>query len=119
MERNSCRSPSQNRFDLSIRQAIPTIGGQALSLQLDVFNFLNLIDSHWGQIKLPTLSPVFNNQSALIQTGRNPGPLSQSIPTFTFDSRLYDATTLNPKPFASRSTLSSNYQVQLTLRYAF
>jgi len=119
MERNSCRSPFQNRLDLSIRQAIPSIRGQALSLQLDVFNFLNLLDPHWGQIKLPTLSATFNNQSALSQTGRNPGPLSQSIPTFTFDTRLYDAATLNPKPFASRSTLSSNYQVQLTLRYSF
>jgi carboxypeptidase family protein len=119
MERNSCRSPFQNRFDLSIRQAIPSIRGQALSLQLDVFNFLNLLDPNWGQIKLPTLSPVFNNQSALIQTGRNPGPISQSIPTFTFDSRLYDAATLNPKAFASRSTLASSYQVQLTLRYSF
>jgi hypothetical protein len=119
MERNSCRSPFQNRLDLSIRQAIPSIRGQALSLQLDVFNFLNLLDSHWGQIKLPTLSATFNNQSALSQTGRNPGPLSQSIPTFTFDTRLYDATTLNPKPFASRATQSSNYQVQLTLRYSF
>jgi len=119
MERNSCRSPFQNRLDLSIRQAIPSIRGQSLSLQLDVFNFLNLLDSHWGQIKLPTLSPVFNNQSALIQTGRNPGPLSQSIPTFTFDTRLYDATSLNPKAFAARSTLSSSYQVQLTLRYSF
>ncbi len=119
MERNSCRSPFQNRFDLSIRQAIPSIRGQSLSLQLDVFNFLNLLDSHWGQIKLPTLSPVFNNQSALSQTSRNPGPLSQSIPTFTFDTRLYDATSLNPKAFAARSTLSSNYQVQLTLRYSF
>jgi hypothetical protein len=104
---------------LSIRQAIPSIRGQALSLQLDIFNFLNLLDSHWGQIKLPTLSPVFNNQSALIQSARTPGPLSTSQPVFTFDSRLYDATSLNPKAFASRSTLASNYQVQLTLRYSF
>jgi hypothetical protein len=119
MERNSCRSPFQNRLDLSIRQAIPSIKGQALSLQLDVFNFLNLIEPHWGQIKLPTLSPVFNNQSALIQNARTPGPLSSSQPVFTFDSRLYDATSLNPKAFAARSTLASNYQVQLTMRYSF
>ena len=119
MERNSCRSPFQNRLDLSIRQGIPTVGGQRISLQLDVFNFLNLIDSHWGQIKLPTLSPVFNNQSALIQTARTPGPLSTSQPVFTFDTRLYDATSLQPKAFAARSTLSSNYQVQLTMRYSF
>jgi len=95
------------------------VRGQALSLQLDVFNFLNLLDPNWGQIKLPTLSPVFNNQSALSQTARTAGPLSTSQPVFTFDSRLYDATTLQPKAFISRSVLSSNYQVQLTLRYAF
>jgi len=119
MGRDSCRSPFQNRLDLSIRQAIPTIGGQRISLQLDVFNFLNLLDSHWGQIKLPTLSPVFNNQAALIQNTRTPGPLSTSQPVFTLDSRLYDATTLQAKAFAARSILSSNYQVQLTARYAF
>src|SRR5256885_4842486 len=119
MGRDSCRSPFQNRLDLSVRQAIPTIGGQRISLQLDVFNFLNLLDSHWGQIKLPTLSPVFNNQSALSQTARTPGPLSTSQPVFTLDTRLYDATTLQPKAFVARSILSSNYQVQLTARYAF
>ena len=47
------------------------------------------------------------------------GPLSTSQPVFTFDNRLYDATTLQPKAFAARSVLSSNYQVQLTARYAF
>ena len=119
MERDSCRSPFQNRLDVSVRQSIPTVGGQRLALQVDVFNFLNLIDSKWGQIKLPTLSPVFNNQSALIQSARTPGPLSQSQSVFTFDSRLYDATTLHSKAFAARSTFASAYQIQLTMRYAF
>ena len=79
------------------------------------FTMANVIQ----QIKLPTLSPVFNNQSALSQTARTPGPLSTSQPVFTFDTRLYDATTLQPKAFVARSVLSSNYQVQLTARYAF
>lgn len=119
MARNSCRSPFQERMDLSIRQGIPTIGGQQFLLQLDVFNMLNLINHKWGQIELPTLSPTFNNQSALIQTGRNPGSLATSIPTYTFDARLYDAATGAPKAFAGRALFSSNYQVQLTLRYSF
>ncbi len=119
MERDSCRSPFQHRLDLSVRQAVPTLGGQNISLQLDIFNLLNLVNRKWGQIKLPTLSPTFNNQSALIQTGRNPGSLAASIPTFTFDSRLYDAATLAPKAFNGRALLSSNYQVQLTMRYSF
>jgi len=97
----------------------PIDPGQALSLQLDVFNFLNLPRPALGPDQAADTQCDIQHQSALSQTGRNPGPLSQSIPTFTFDTRLYDATTLNPKPFASRATLSSNYQVQLTLRYSF
>jgi outer membrane receptor protein involved in Fe transport len=113
MKRDSCRSPFQHRMDVSIRQSIPNVRGQQLTLQLDVFNFLNLLNKDWGQIKLPTLSPTFPDQRALSQVGRNPGPLNQSIPTFTFDTRLRDN-----GPFAGTTT-SSNYQLQLTLRYAF
>ena len=118
MGRNSCRSPFQHRFDLSFRQSIPAVRGQQISVQLDFFNFLNLINHDWGQIKLPTLSATNNNQSALIQTARTAGPLSQQQSTFTFDNRLYNATTLTPKPFESRTT-GSSYQIQLTMRYSF
>jgi outer membrane receptor protein involved in Fe transport len=122
MKRNSCRSPAQSRMDFSIRQAIPQIRGQQVSLQLDIFNFLNFLKEDWGQIKLPTLSPAFPDQRALVQTGRNPGPLNQSIPTFTFDNRLYqtDATRGNigdPLPFEGRA--GGVYQIQLVLRYSF
>jgi len=121
MERNSCRTPFQHRLDLSIRQSIPQYRGHRLAVQIDIFNVLNMLgqwfNEDWGVIRLPTLSPTFNNQSALIQTGRNPGPLNQSLPTFTFDNKLYDATTGNPKPFEGRT--GSNYQIQLTLKYTF
>jgi hypothetical protein len=122
MERNSCRTPFQHRLDLSIRQSIPQLHGQQLALQLDFFNFLNFLNTKWGQNRLPTLSATNNNQSALVVTGRNPGPLNQSRPTVTFDGRLYqsDNTKPNfgaPNPFANRT--SSVYQVQLSLRYTF
>jgi outer membrane receptor protein involved in Fe transport len=122
MERNSCRSPFQHRLDVSLRQSIPQIRGQQVALQLDFFNFLNFLNKDWGQVRLPTLSPTFNNQSALAQVGRNPGPLDQSIPTFTFDNRLYQSDADRPgfggpTPFEGRT--GSVYQVQLTLRYSF
>ena len=124
MERNSCRSPFQHRFDVSIRQSIPQIRGQQLTVVLDIFNFLNFLNKDWGQIKLPTLSPTFNNQFTLDATGRGPGALNSatSIPTFTFDNRLYDAdpaspTFGDPTPFEGRT--GSVYQLQLTLRYSF
>jgi hypothetical protein len=121
MERNSCRTPFQHRLDLSLRQGIPQFRGHHLALQLDFFNFLNFLNKDWGQIKLPTLQATNNNQAALIQNGRNAGPLNQSIPTFTFDNRLYETDPAEdlgaPKPFESRT--GSVYQVQLTLRYTF
>jgi hypothetical protein len=51
MERNSCRAPFQHRMDLSVRQSIPRIRGQQLALQLDFFNFLNFLNSDWGQVR--------------------------------------------------------------------
>jgi hypothetical protein len=122
MERNSCRSPAQSRLDLSVRQSLPQLRGHHLALQLDFFNFLNFLNKDWGQVRLPTLSPLFNDQRALSQTGRNPGPLNQSIPTFTFDNRLYrsDATASDfgaPLPFEGRA--ASVYNIQLSLRYTF
>jgi hypothetical protein len=117
MKRDSCRSPSQHRLDVSIRQSIPQFRGHQFALQLDFFNFLNFLNKDWGQVKLPTLSPTFPDQRALIQTGRNAGSLNQSIPTFTFDNRLYDPTTGDAKPFEGRT--GSVYQIQLTLRYSF
>ena len=117
MKRDSCRSPAQNRLDLSLRQSIPQFRGHQLALQLDFFNFLNFLNKDWGQVRLPTLSPTFPDQRVLIQTGRNAGPLNQSIPTFTFNNNLYDATTGAAKPFEGR--INSVYQIQLALRYSF
>ena len=97
--------------------------GQQFSLQLDIFNFLNVLNKDWGQIRLPTLSATNNNQSALTVIGRTPGSLAVSQPQFTFDSRLYETdpsktSYLEPKAFENRTT-GSSYQLQLTLRYIF
>lgn len=117
MERNSCRSPFQHRMDLSIRQSIPQLHGHKVALQLDIFNFLNFLNSDWGRVQLPTLSPTFNDQRALSVSGRTAGPLNQSMPMFTFDNRLYDPATGEATPFEGR--IRNVYQVQLTLRYSF
>ena len=123
MERNSCSSPFQHRFDLSVRQGLPVVRGQQVSIQMDIFNFLNLLNNDWGQIRLPTLAATNNNQSALTVIGRTPGSLAVSQPQFTFDPRLYQSDPtksgfLEPKAFENRTT-GSSWQLQLTLRYAF
>jgi hypothetical protein len=114
MERNSCVSPWQNRMDLSVRQTVPW-ANQRFAIQLDVINFLNLLDDDWGQIRLPTLSPTFPQQGALLVRGREPGPLNTSLANFELASGLR-----NDGAYVASQTQTTNfYQMQLTFRYSF
>lgn len=117
MERNSCRSPWQNRMDISIRQSLPQVRGQALTLQLDIFNVANLVNKDWGRIKLPVLSPNFPQQNILTLRNRQASPLSnESANGYEFDNRLRGGNPVfAPAPNATRDF----YQMQLSLRYAF
>ena len=86
--------------------------GKSLSLRLDVFNFLNLLDHDWGKIKLPSNSPSFNDQSLVSVVGQTA-----------------DANVLNTQPIfnyvpASTVRWTSNvipsyYQIQLSARLGF
>ena len=49
LPRNSCKQPFLNQIDLAIRQTVPAVRGQRLSLQADITNFGNLINKNWGQ----------------------------------------------------------------------
>lgn len=124
MKRNSCQGPFQQRMDVSVRQTIPEIAGQRLTVQLDIFNFANLVNKNWGRVKFPVQS-TFNNQQLFNQSGRTAGSLSESMPNFTLNSTVRTAmvgsTTAAPTgPFAANAnTASNNYQLQLTLRYTF
>ena len=115
MERNSCSSPWQNRLDVALRQHLPTFRGQRITVQLDVVNFLNLLNKDWGQIKLPSANQNFPQQSILRQQSRTSGPMNQSMPNYTFE----------PVPKANgpyrkdQQNQNNFYRMQLTLKYSF
>ena len=115
MKRNSCRTPWSQKFDISLRQSLPELRGQKLTLQLDIFNFGNLLNKKWGQVELPVLSPTFPDQRVLEFRSRTTGPLSQSQSQFTFNSTVQQS-----GAFLKQQTLASNfYQMQFTLKYTF
>ena len=111
MTRNSCRSPWTNTVNVSMRQSLPSVFGQAFAVQLDVFNFMNLLNADWGQQPLPPAGggsvPLLTHvgQTAGALTGPNG---SQGIFTFDPATEKYD-----------RRHVGSAYQMHFGVRYGF
>lgn len=127
MARNSCFNPWSSRLDLSVRQALPRVRGQQISVQLDVINAANAVgkvlqqldgrERDWGHVSGATLS-AFSQQTVLSgntssgSSARTSGPISQSMPVYSFNS-----TVRSRGPFDFTSNLG--YLMQISLRYAF
>ena len=103
LERNSCRTPWQNIANLTLRQSLPSYRGQTVSLELGVFNVLNLLNKNWGQFNYTPGG--FSNVNIVTHTGMRNG-----VPVVAFNNttQKYD-----------NRNLSSNYQLQLSARYSF
>jgi hypothetical protein len=110
MARNSCRSPWMSLTNLALRQSVPSMGDQSLVFELQVFNLLNLLNSRWGRMAVPTGSSVAttNQISLLSQVGETAGPGAQPIYRFDSTMRRY-----------SDDNFETYYQLQFALRYNF
>ena len=108
LDRNSCRSGWLNNIDLSVRQALPTFRGQNVSLQWDVFNFGNLLNRNWGIQRYAT-DVGFPGVRLLDRVGTaTVGGVITPEYIFNVNQRYY-----------TFQTASSNYRMQLSLRYSF
>ena len=110
MSRNSCRSPWMSLTNLSIRQALPAVRGQTLAFELQIFNVLNLLNSQWGRMALPSGAALSTTSQIplLSQTGQTPGPQGQ--PIYRFDPSVTRF---------SHENFDTYYQLQLAVRYNF
>lgn len=109
MERNSCFNPWTNQINVSLRQSLRTFGLGRVALQVDVFNFANLLNKNWGEQP----SAGFGSQAILAQVSKQTGSLvgaNGALPIFTFDP--------NYQRFLS-TNIASNYQMQFQLKYSF
>jgi len=112
LPRNSCRTPWQNNMNMTLEQSLPTVYGKTLSVRLDVFNFLNLIDHDWGKVKLPVNSPSFNDQSLVSVVGQtSDANVLNTQPIFQYVPANFVRWTSNVLP--------SYYQIQLSARLGF
>jgi hypothetical protein len=118
MDRNSCRNPWTNRFDVSVAQNVGTIRGQTAQVRLDIVNFGNLLNKDWGQHAFAdqgaTCGPLcgstvlVTHRSTVLPAGTTPS-WERAIPVVEFT---------NPRPFNTENFVS-NYTMQLSVRYSF
>jgi outer membrane receptor protein involved in Fe transport len=119
MERNSCHAPFTRRMDVTLRQTLPEVQGQRLTLQLDVFNFANLLNRRWGQDRFP-VGGTFNNLTALQTASREAGALSTAKWNYNMNTALFNNVRNFDSPWSlNPNSASNNYQLQLTARYSF
>jgi hypothetical protein len=111
MQRNSCRTPWDKVVNLSARQTLPTVQGKNFILQLDIFNFLNLLNKNWGARDFgSTNSPaLLTRRSFAAAPGQPLKIINGAQPIFIFNT-INQFTTQNA---------SSNYALQIQLKYSF
>ncbi len=107
MTRNACTTPWTNLVNLAVRQSFGAGQLHNITLEVQVYNFLNLVNSNWGHQQYVGFS---GSQTLLTEKSIAGGNLTSGVPVVTF----------NPN-FATwnANNLASNYQLQFQVRYAF
>jgi hypothetical protein len=126
LTRNACRNPWVNEFDVSVAQSLSAIGALAgsrapnldnLQIRLDIINFGNLLNSNWGRQAFSdqgsTCGQICSATVALTH-------VKNFIPAGGNSSNAQGVFTFDPNFTAYNSdNASSNYRMQLSLRYSF
>jgi hypothetical protein len=107
MRRNTCRSPWQSFLNLTVRQSLPRIGANTLTLEIGVFNLLNLLDPSWGKVKTVD-GDVFSNPAILTVPNATGGRANYQFDVTRVDER-----------FRASSAAYNSGQVQIAVRYTF
>ncbi len=112
LPRNFCRLPFLNRVDFSVRQGFDYFGTRRVSLQLDIFNFGNLLNDKWGK---ESISPRSSNSNVplLTHVGQSSSDPKTAVPIVQFDN-IQNNVEYQPGTF-----VSNFWRTQLSFRIAF
>jgi hypothetical protein len=118
IQRNSCRNPWQNFLDLAVTQGLPAFAGNnRFSISLGVFNFLNLLNSDWGQIETAG-GGVFDSQTIMRATaGTDCDALGENCGALTFDYSGPEPGNPDNDIYANNGDNRNSWQLQLMVRY--
>lgn len=105
LERNACRLPWTNQVDVRVSQTVPSIFGHRLELNIDIINFMNLLNDNWGKVY------YVPNQNRAILRAANTTPDAEGRVLFQNFGGL--------KNIHDVSDLASRYQIQIGARYVF
>jgi outer membrane receptor for ferrienterochelin and colicin len=116
LTRNACRNPWVNEVDVSFAQTLSPARFQNVQVRLDIINFGNLLNRKWGPQAFSdqnnTCGSICSATLLLTHTGNvvPPGNPAAAQGIFTYDPafRAYNA-----------DNASSNYRMQLSMRYSF
>jgi outer membrane receptor for ferrienterochelin and colicin len=121
LTRNSCRNPFTHLVDVSVRQRLPSVRGENIALQWDIFNFGNLLNKNWG--KQPFTPQTLNSNVPLVThvgwagTGCTATPAACDIKTAT---PIVQFTPPAGGEYVPASTSATNFwRTQLGLRIDF
>ncbi len=111
LQRNSCRLPFSNQVDVAIRQNLPLIGGQKLAVQLDIFNFGNLLNKNWG---IQQFSPLSSNSNIplLRHVGYSSTNAATATPVVQFSPPAGGE-------YINGVVVSNFWRTQISVRYSF
>ncbi|HEU4558160.1 MAG TPA: TonB-dependent receptor [Longimicrobium sp.] len=105
LERNACRLPWSNRFDVKLSQNVRLFRRQTAQFTMDIVNVANLLNRDWGK------QYFVSNQSDLLLSPTNAAADNLGRKTYSAFSARTSAYSI--------SDLDSRYQIQLGLRLGF
>jgi hypothetical protein len=110
LQRNTCKLPFLNQVDVAIRQTIPAIRGQRLSLQADITNFGNLLNKNWGQQRVAANSGN-SNVPLLTHRGMSSTNPTTAVPIVQFSP--------SQREYIVSNFAANFWRFQLSARYSF
>ena len=109
-ERNACRSPWQNTFDMKFSVGVP-VRKARVELTWDILNVLNLMDREWGVIEYAN----FNDLLVLAPSVN----ATTGVTTYNLANLFTNGVRVNPSDRFTRVDLLSRWQMQFGARVRF